>query len=133
MNIRLIAALAAALVLSVPASADDAGFEKQVVEAAMETAAAETSRAAYMGVDGDSSWSEIARAGLHAAFPKVFHSGTFYSVNGLCVDGDDLSVVGGTRRCVRWSHRGGRQDDICREWSTGPVSIPPSRPRRSAA
>lgn len=123
MNNRMAALVCAALVVgALPAWSDDAAFSAQVQDVSAMTVAPEAQLAGYMGVNEDSSWSEISRKGLYAAFPKVFWSGTFYGVNGLCKRGEALETVGADRRCVRWHH--GNHNDRCLEWSTEPVAIP---------
>lgn len=123
MNIRMSALVCAALVVgALPASSNDAAFRAQVQEVSVMTVAPEAQLAGYMGVDENSSWSEISKKGLYAAFPKVFWSGTFYGVNGLCKKGETLETRGADKRCVRWHY--GRNNDRCLEWSTEAVVIP---------
>jgi len=96
----------------------DAKFFGALKSARLESAAAVVVgqrglASAYAKVGPDSSWGEIEEA-YRPLFPMISFGSTFMSLNGVCVDGDNLRTRTPVKECVK-SVSMGRRGQVCVE------------------
>ena len=69
-------------------------------------------------VNQNSSWNDIKKAGLIAAFPSVAVGGAMITVDSFCLNDNDVLTAGTTRQvCTKWEDgRSAEHDPVCVEY-----------------